>query len=133
MSTLVADLKNEHAELRRVLERVKELGIGTEEGRRELLQARALFQAHIAHEDQAFYPAFHRMADGSKEAATATQFSSEMSQVSRDILAFFDRYRNGGEGIEFARDFGRLYATLFARWNKEENILYAAYERMATS
>jgi hypothetical protein len=131
---LTEDLTREHVELREVLERVKAIGIGSKEGQQELLRARELFLAHVAREDREFYPSYRGLAESSPEAKRkAEQFGGEMATISRDLIAFFDRYRNGGEGLAFARDFGRLYAALFLRWQKEESQLYASYEKLAAA
>jgi len=132
MSTLISTLKREHDELKDLLDRVKALGIGTEEGRRALRAARQVFVDHLAHEDRAFYPAFLEAAAGQSDAERmATQFAAEMTAISKEILGFFDRYKDGGSGLEYARDFGKLSAALFMRWHKEENILYARYVQLA--
>ncbi|HYD68267.1 hemerythrin domain-containing protein [Azospirillum sp.] len=132
MSTLISTLKREHDELKDLLDRVKALGIGTEEGRRALRAARQVFVDHLAHEDREFYPAFLEAAAGQPDAERmATQFAAEMTAISKEILGFFDRYKDGGSGLEYARDFGKLSAALFMRWHKEENILYARYAQLA--
>jgi hypothetical protein len=131
---LTEDLKREHLELREILERVKAIGIGSAEGQRELLRARELFLAHVGREDREFYPTYRRLAESTPEAKRkAEQFSAGMADISRDVIAFFDLYRDGGQGLDFARDFGRLYAALFLRWQKEENQLYASYEKLAAA
>lgn len=132
MSTLTDRLRHDHADLRSVLERVRDLGIGTPQGRAALLDARALFVDHIQREDAEFYPALRNLARIDPGArAHADQFSAEMTKISGDILAFFDKYRDGGSGLEFAIDFGRMHAMLHLRWHKEESILYARHDRLA--
>lgn len=134
MTDLVRSLKREHEQLKDLLDRVKILGIGTEEGRRTLRAARQVFLDHIAHEDREFYPAFLAVSAGKPDAERmAAQFAAEMTAVSKEILAFFDRYKNGGSGLEYARDFGRLSAALFLRWSKEESILYTRYAELAAT
>lgn len=134
MADLIASLKHEHGELKTLLERVKTLGIATEEGRRTLHAARRVFVDHIAREDREFYPAFLAASAGRPDAERmAVQFASEMTAISKEILAFFDKYRDGGQGLDYARDFGRLSAALFLRWRKEEDILYARYTALAAS
>ncbi|HYG86079.1 MAG TPA: hemerythrin domain-containing protein [Azospirillum sp.] len=134
MTDLVRSLKKEHEQLKELLERVKILGIGTEEGRRALRGARQVFLDHIAHEDREFYPAFLAASAGQPDAGRlATQFAAEMTAISKDILAFFDKYKDGGSGIEYARDFGRLSAALFLRWHKEESVLYTRYAELAAT
>lgn len=132
MTDLIGSLKAEHGELKALLDHVKSLGIGTAEGRAALNSARDLFQKHLAHEDRAFYPAFLAASAKNPHAARmAKQFADEMTVISRDIMAFFDKYRSGGSGLEYARDFGKLSAALFLRWSKEENILYARFAELS--
>jgi len=134
MTDLVRSLKSEHEQLKDLLDRVRVLGIGTEEGRRTLRGARQVFVDHIAHEDREFYPAFLAASAGRPDAERmAMQFAGEMTAISKEILAFFDKYKDGGSGLEYARDFGRLSAALFLRWHKEENVLYTRYAELAAT
>jgi hypothetical protein len=131
MSDLVRSLKNEHERLKELLDHVKVLGIGREEGQQALRSAHQVFLDHIAHEDREFYPAFLAASAGQPDAERmAAQFAAEMMGISKDILKFFDRYQGGGSGLEYARDFGRLSAALFLRWRKEESILYVRYQSL---
>lgn len=128
MSDLIRGLKAEHDALKNLLDTVKSLGIGTPDGQKALHSARKLFLDHLAHEDRDFYPAFLAASAGQPDAERlAMQFAVEMTAISRDIMNFFDKYQNGGSGLEYGRDFGKLSAALFLRWHKEENILYARY------
>lgn len=134
MSDLVRSLKHEHVRLKELLDLVKVQGIGTAEGKRTLRGARQLFLDHIAHEDREFYPAFLAASAGRPDAERlAKQFAAEMTAISKDILGFFDKYTDGGSGLEYARDFGRLSAALFLRWHKEESILYTRYAELAAT
>lgn len=132
MATIVSSLKHDHGALRNVLEKVRQEGIGTEAGRKTLLTARTLFIEHIQREDRDFYPDFKRLAhEKGGQAETADHFADEMSDLGGQVLGFFDKYKDGGSGMEFARDFGRMHAMLNARLRKEEGILYAKFEEMA--
>ncbi|MFV3076265.1 hemerythrin domain-containing protein [Niveispirillum fermenti] len=133
MGRIVPRLKDDHAELKRVLEDVRRQGIGTPDGQRTLLAARDLFIDHIRRENEEFYPDYRRLAlRDPVRAAMAEQFSAEMVELGGRVLAFFDKYRDGGSGLEFAVDFGRMSALLQSRLHKEEAILYARYEEMAS-
>lgn len=132
MNPITSHLKHDHAELKRILEQVRRQGIGTEAGRATLLAARDLFTDHIRREDEEFYPDYRRLAlRDPVRAATAEQFAREMVDLGGQILAFFEKYREGGSGLDFAIDFGRMSALLQSRWHKEEAILYARYDEMA--
>jgi len=132
MTNIVTELKLEHAELRNVLEQVRSHGIGSQAGREALHAARQLFVDHIRHEDESFYPGFREMTGGDMASgAIADKFAGEMGELGKKILDFFDKYKNGGSGMEFAMDFGRMHAALNSRWHKEEAFLYARYEELA--
>lgn len=55
-----------------------------------------------------------------------------MVELGSRVLAFFDKYRDGGSGLEFAVDFGRMSARMQSRLHQEEAILYARFEEMAS-
>jgi len=132
MTDMVAKLKLEHADLRNVLEQVRTHGIGTQAGREALHAARKLFVDHIRHEDENFYPGFRELTRGdAATGAIADKFAAEMTELGAKILSFFAKYENGGSGMEFAMDFGRMHAALNSRWHKEEAFLYARYEELA--
>ena len=40
---------------------------------------------------------------------------------------FVEKYSSGGSGLDFARDFGRLFSNLQMRIRREERILYVEY------
>jgi len=57
-------------------------------------------------------------------------FAKDMEVISEAAFEFFEKYSTGGSGIEFAKDFGRLFALLSQRISKEENIIYKKYEEL---
>ncbi len=72
-----------------------------------------------------------RAAEGDAHLARILEmFAADMDEVPAGCLEFFEKYAGGGEGLEFAGDFGRLYATLSHRISREENILYKAYDEL---
>lgn len=126
MSRLVPILRDEHAQMRHLLDQVRLHGIGTDAGRARLRQARDLITDHLRREDAELYPALHRHAD---TRALAQTYADEMRQLSAEILGFFDQWQQGGSDLAFARHYGRLLALLNRRWTREEVRLYPAYER----
>ena len=132
MTDIVSKLKLEHADLRNVLELVRAHGIGSQAGREALHAARDMFVKHIRHEDEEFYPGFRALSRGDVAVgAIAEKFSGEMAELGKNILSFFEKYENGGSGMEFAMDFGRMHAALNSRWRKEETFLYARFEELS--
>lgn len=105
---------------------VKKLGVHTMEGRNALTAARDLLCRHFQKEDELIYPEMRKAAGGDeKKQQVIREFIEEMKQITEDCEAFFERYTMSGGGIEFMRDFDRLYSQLKSRLDKEENILFS--------
>lgn len=126
MPRLTDTLRDQHAQMRQLLDEVRQLGIGKEVGRERLREARALIEEHLRQEDAELYPALHRNAG---TQALAQSYADEMRRLSGDILAFFDSWQHGDGDLAFARHYGRLLGLLNRRWTREEVRLYPAYEQ----
>jgi len=97
-----------------------------------LISAKANLLAHLKKEDRDLYPVLKKAAEtNSSMKQTLEIFARDMEEISKFALQFFDKYSHGGSGIEFARDFGKLFATLTGRIRKEEDILYREYEKIS--
>lgn len=132
MSMLVERLKREHGSLVEMLNKVKELGIGSREGQHKLLAAKIGLLAHLKAEDGQLYPAMNQEAKNNESLRrTLDLFARDMEMVSKEALGFFDKYAHGGSGLEFAKDFGRLYTVLSQRISKEEKSLYPEYDKLS--
>ena len=126
MQPLTDLLRDQHVQMRRLLDEVRQLGIGKEAGRERLRQARSLIVEHLRQEGAELYPSLHR---NDATQALAQTYAVEMRQLSGEILAFFDSWQHGGDDLAFARHYGRLMGLLNRRWTREEVRLYPAYER----
>jgi hypothetical protein len=132
LNKLTDDLKNDHIQILEVLGKVKELGINAKEGQDKLLAARSKLLLHLKKEDDRLYPVLRKAAEADADLkGTLDLFGKEIEEISRSVADFYARYSTGGSGIEFARDFGRLLATLRMRIRREEAMLYEAYDRLA--
>ena len=132
MPHLIDELKADHASILDTLKQVKEAGVTSEAGRERLRDAKRHLVDHLQREDARFYPAVQRAARDNAELKRLVQvFADDMEAISKNALDFFDTYAEGGSGIDFARDFGRLYATIWRRQQKEEQFLYPEFERLA--
>lgn len=134
MSNLVAELKGEHETIVKILTDVKELGITSKEGQGLLISAKSGLLAHLAKEDSQLYPRLKKEAETNASLKiTLDTYANEMNNISKAALDFFDKYASGGDGLEFAKDFGHLFAVLASRIRKEEAIIYAKYDELAQS
>lgn len=131
MPLLISELKKDHHLIINTLEQMLSLGIRSKEGQQKLLDLRKTLLAHLRKEDERLYPVLEKaaLADPNLKS-TLELFAKDMAEISEDARVFFERYRHGEQTMEFVKDFGRLYAMLTTRIRKEENILYAEYERV---
>ncbi|HEX8949233.1 MAG TPA: hemerythrin domain-containing protein, partial [Dissulfurispiraceae bacterium] len=128
---LIEELKKEHAAILENLDKAYKLGI-TRDGQSILMSAKTGLLAHLKKEDSELYPVLRKAAesDGALKQTLDT-FAKDMETTSKDVLAFFGKYTQGqGAGMDFAKDFGRLFVTLKTRIQKEERILYTRYEQL---
>jgi hypothetical protein len=122
---LILNLRNEHAQMRDVLDSVRRTGISTPEGQRQLKVARQLIVDHLQHEDIHLYPALRGCPQTQQ---LANEYADQMQELSHEILAFFDGMEREHDDLVFARGFGKLMGTLNKRWTREEVRLYPAYD-----
>ncbi len=124
-ATLIAALRHDHVQMRELLDAARRSGIASAAGQQQLQQARRMIVEHLRHEDVQLYPALRECADTHQ---LANEYADEMQDLSREILAFFDRMEHERDNLAFARDFGKLLGTLSKRWTREEVRLYPAYD-----
>lgn len=129
MFEFIEELKKEHKSIINRLLKVKHLGVHTMEGRNALMETKKLLTMHLEKEDKELYPAFRQAAERDRNLKQLLDpFEDEMKKISEFCIEFFDKYTIGGGGIEFFRDFDKLYRLLENRIQKEETILFAEYE-----
>jgi hypothetical protein len=124
--SLITNLKNDHQQIFKLLEKCLTVGTATDEGRKSLKQARSLIVAHLASEDSRLYP---QMQAHKETKELATSFATEMNGISKEVLSFFDALERGESGMDFARKMGSTIAHLRQRMTREEIRLYSAFEQ----
>lgn len=131
MSLLIDDLKKQHSEIFAELKEANDLGIITKDGQYKLLSTKADLLAHLKKEDEHLYPVLRKEAEINKHLeSTLDSFSSEMENISRSALEFFDKYSDGVIDSKYVEAFETLYAALSARMKNEESVLFAEYEKI---
>lgn len=131
MSKLIDELKREHLVIIDILNDISKSGISSKEGQQRLLDAKTGLLAHLKKEDEQLYPVLNKTAEKDQALKqTLDFFAGDMAGISRSAMDFFGKYANGGSGIEFAKEIGRLFITLKSRISKEEDIIYKEYERL---
>ncbi|TAN60335.1 hemerythrin domain-containing protein [bacterium] len=131
MSQLIDELEKEHVFIAELLTKAKKAGVTSKDGLDQLLSAKVMLLTHLKKEDTKLYPILKSAAERNKDLQqTLDLFAKDMNETSKAAVQFFEKYSRGGEGNEFARDFGRLYSTLQTRMRKEENTLYKEYIKL---
>lgn len=130
VTSLIHQLKQEHAAIMHLLKKVAKLGVTNGQALKELISAKTLLLEHLRKEDELLYPVL-RASAGMDPALmhTIDRFADDMDVVSAEAIAFFDKYSTGGHSLEFSGDFGFLAVCLESRIRKEEAILYEEYLR----
>lgn len=125
MSNLVSELKSDHQKLVAMLTEVKSKGITSKEGVQILMSTKATLLAHLKKEDTYLYPELKVAAEKDPNLKhTLDVFAKDMSGITTQVMAFFDKYSTASSGMEFAKDLGGLISTLGNRIQREENALY---------
>lgn len=131
MSVLIDELKQDHVVLVETLNKIKSLGITSEEGQKLLIAAKGALLAHLAKEDKELYPTLRKAAESDASLQSTLDFyAKDMDEISKAALEFFDKYSDGGTGLEFAKDLGGLFGSLGTRVRKEESTLYVKYNEL---
>ncbi|MBI5101999.1 MAG: hemerythrin domain-containing protein [Nitrospirae bacterium] len=152
MSSLTEELRAEHAEIVDMLLRVKLLNIATPDGQQKLMEFRDRLLAHLKKEDDRLYPSLNLAgADDPGLKSLLDESEQHMSQVSLNVINFYDKYSGyraekdlGSKGIrsflrpgppvieqdEFLKDFENIYQGLLVRLDKEERVLFMAFESL---
>jgi len=130
MAILINELKKDHQTLVNALEEVKKIGMSSAAGRDKIGVIRGILLAHLEREDGFLYPPLYKDAETDPSLKRKLDMLAEdMKRVSAAALEFFDKYKDGGKGLEFIRDFGSLVGKLNIRIQWEEMQLYPEYER----
>ncbi|MDH5559804.1 MAG: hemerythrin domain-containing protein [Deltaproteobacteria bacterium] len=132
MSDLITELEREHKTLLETLQNVRTLGITSKEGKTMFLSAKNAFLAHLKKEDERLYPPMIKASESNIGLRNMLDtFASNMDEISSNALDFFNKYSiENASGLEFARDFGSLFATLGSRIRKEELKLHKEFDKL---
>lgn len=132
MSALIDELKRQHVEIEKMLEKLKDPRVSNREAHSILLSAQRSLLAHLRKEDAELYPALRRAAaQDSRLKRTVEFYARDMEEITADAGAFFTRYSGDAEiDREFAKRFGALFATISRRLRSEERTIYDEYERL---
>ncbi len=131
MSKLIDELRAEHALVAKLLGEARDAGINTPAGLATLVKAKSALLGHLKKEDVQLYPPLREAAKSNQRLSwLLNTYAKDMEGVTSAALAFFAKYEKGGEGVEFSKDFGSLFAQLKLRIGKEESELYKEYDKL---
>lgn len=129
MSNLIPKLKEDHKKLVSLLNDIRSAGLNSE-NLSKLNSAKAGLLAHLALEDKSLYPPLWEKAKTDRNLQSKLNLlAQDMEEVSKAVLEFFAKYEKGGDPIEFAKDFGKIFQRLSTRIRREEESLYPEFEQ----
>lgn len=130
MSHLIKDLKIEHVQLLQIFNDVKSIGVQSIEGKEKLISAKDIFLSHLKKEDESLYPVLRKRALTDQHLMSLLDtFATDMDQITKRTLDFFEKYKGEGFSAGFESDFSMLYGEISGRIRKEESILYEEFEK----
>jgi iron-sulfur cluster repair protein YtfE (RIC family) len=130
MPGLIDDLKTEHRAIGEALEQMKKLGSASATGKERIIAVRGALLSHLKKEDERLYPPLLKDAQSDNSLRIKlNMMADDMKKVTGAANEFFAKYQDGGQGLEFIKDFGALTGKLNIRILWEEAHLYPEYER----
>ena len=130
MSKLIIELREDHNSLVAALDELKRIGMSSATAKEKISALKDILLAHLSKEDKHLYPPLYKDAENDPSLKRKLDMlSQDMDKVSQAALAFFDKYSDGGQGLDFIRDFGSLVGKLNIRIQWEETQLYPEYDR----
>ena len=131
MDRTIQAFRKQNAAVIKILERVRSLGFTTIEAQTLFMDSKEKLLAHFAEEERVLHPMVIEAAkDDYYLSKTVAFFLSEIDRSSETIDNFFCKYRNGGTGLEYAEEFGVLFAALLQRTRLEEHAICNIYEEI---
>jgi len=133
MSRLIEELKKDHAEIAKLLEKVRNPQVTNDEAHKILLAAQSSLIAHLKKEDLQLYPVLYRAAEANPGLKRTVDFyARDMAEITGKAVDFFSKYARSEShiGLEFAKDFGNLFATISRRLRSEESTLYKEFQKL---
>jgi len=129
MPDLLEELREEHQMILDGLNHIEKVGIATKEGQETLMSIKEGMLAHLEKEDVYLYPTIIDAAKDRKSLKRLLESAQkDMAVITKFAFNFFDKYEQGGSGIEFEGDFKLLNATIRNRILHEESIIFEEYE-----
>ena len=131
MIKLIKELKTEHQNIAAVFQQINALGIITEDAKKLLSKSKRALLDHLQKEDDQLYPPIIQQAQQDPHIAAMLKiFGEELKSLTTAVLAFFEKYEQSGNSKDFTTDFASIFAALGSRIEKEESILFKAYEKI---
>ncbi|MCK5707320.1 MAG: hemerythrin domain-containing protein [Candidatus Aureabacteria bacterium] len=131
MSALIEELKKEHSEIITLLDKVKELGFYSNEGRKILLSTKDLIILHLKKENEKLYPILRKAAWNDERLKKILNIiARDMENVKNSVLQFYEKYSDASSAFEYAKDYGELLWMIGNRVQREEDILFKEYDNL---
>ena len=132
LALLVSSLTDEHTSVLELFANVRDAGLGTAASNALLACAGKALQASIHREETDLFPALHRVGVPESLRSRVRHSMESLGQLKVQAAEFLGRWSAGGEGLDFARDFGGLVGALQFRMRMDETYLYAPFKQLLT-
>ena len=125
--------RRQHTKIREMLNSLRPSDFSAAKAYATLVKLNATIIVHLRMEDDVLYPTLLKSADADVREKTA-RFQAEMAQLSREFVAFCARWMKVGALGEnprvFQREWHEMVLALRERLNREDDDLYAEFDRL---
>ncbi len=134
MTNLTSTLRLQHVFISNLLEAAQWIGVGKLDAQRKLRAAKIHLLAHLKLEDTLLYPVLLDAAEKNVELKHTLEFlAKDMAGVSKEVMRFLEQYHIGATHHHTAQDIGHILFLLQTRIRREEDTLFAEFDKLKTA
>ncbi|ODT46173.1 MAG: hypothetical protein ABS70_01385, partial [Nitrospira sp. SCN 59-13] len=131
MTNLTSTLRLQHLFISNLVEAAQWIGVEKLEAQRKLRAAKIHLLAHFKLEDTLLYPVLFEAAERNAELKHTLQFlAKDMAGVSKEVMSFFEQYHIGVTHHHTTQDIGNILFLLQTRIRREEDTLFAEFDKL---
>jgi hypothetical protein len=125
MEALIAAMTEDHTHVLQLFAAVRDLGIGSPASNLMLQKACSALIASFNREERELFPSLEKAGVPDNLRSRVRHSRDGLAELRAQANTFFARWGQGGDGLDFARDFGRLVGAVQFRVRMDETYLYS--------
>lgn len=124
MSDRTRSFEITHRELGRLIDEIRKADFRTEEGQNLLMASKQFILSHFNRVSLEHCASLSKVAEKDPQLSRVMKiFSADMQLILQSIKDFFMRYEDAEHSLQYASEYGRIYALLVHSVHKQKTIL----------